>query len=247
MITKVNMPQKNIPSSKSNKARIYNNFNTFINNRGNISTNLYDNNNILFDENLNTIQNINNSRGSSNYGPVQIKTNQNVYSNNNMRNAMIQNNNNNVNVRRNNFMNQRQNNNNQMNNYKKNSLRKNSSVENKKKNNNNMYPIPNYYINTFIDFNNDTNNKNQRKTNVRSFDVAKEPLHIGVYSGIHNINNNNINNININNINYDSTDYFKRFNNFRDLNMEMNYRTQKNFYNPNNLLNNDEIFFDEII
>ena len=247
MITKVNMPQKNIPSSKSNKARIYNNFNTYINNRGNISTNLYDNNNILFDENLNTIQNINNSRGSSNYGPVQIKTNQNVYSNNNMRNAMIQNNNNNVNVRRNNFMNQRQNNNNQMNNYKKNSLRKNSSVENKKKNNNNMYPIPNYYINTFIDFNNDTNNKNQRKTNVRSFDVAKEPLHIGVYSGIHNINNNNINNININNINYDSTDYFKRFNNFRDLNMEMNYRTQKNFYNPNNLLNNDEIFFDEII
>ena len=125
----------------------------------------------------------------------------------------------------------------------KNNSKKHFSVDQKIRNNIN-YQIPNNYINTFINagnINNYDNYANTRKRNAKSFDLNREQLNIGVYSGIHNINN-NINNININNINYDSG----RFNNLIGLDMGINYNTQKNFYEPNNILNN-EIYFDEVL
>ena len=88
---------------------------------------------------------------------------------------------------------------------------------------------------------------NHIKYNRKSFDINGDSLNIGVYSGIHNINN-NINNININNINYDSMGYSNGFKNMMGLDIGMNYQTQKNFYNFNNILNNEnENIFDEMI
>jgi len=249
-------PQKNISNNisknNSNNARIFNNFNTYLNNRGNIS-NIYENNyednqgikinnNIMnLNNNINKIPNNNkNSRAHSNYGPVQIKNGKNINNNYFDVNQNIIKKNNYINInnkeRKNNFMN---NNNNKM----SNNNRKNYSVGQNKMNNI-KYQIPNNYINAFINVNNNSN-EYQRKRNAKSYDGNRNQLNIGVYSGIHNINN-NINNININNINYDSMGYSKGFNNLMGLDMGINFRTQKNFYNPNNILN-DEAYFDEIL
>ena len=256
----------NVSNNKLNNANIFNNFNGYMNNRGNITSNLY-NNNFIYEDNqgikindniINKNRNIlnkNNNKGNPKYGPIQIQIkngkknndyinqtnqmnqinqiNQYQYNNNNLRNSNVEPTNY---KRQNNFIN---------NNPKKmkNNSKKHFSVDQKIRNNIN-YQIPNNYINTFINagnINNYDNYANTRKRNAKSFDLNREQLNIGVYSGIHNINN-NINNININNINYDSG----RFNNLIGLDMGMNYNTQKNFYEPNNMLNN-EIYFDEVI
>ena len=246
----------NISKNTSNNARIFSNFNTYLNNRGNIS-NLYDNNyeekqgikinSNIMNDNMNKFQNKNNIGNYSNKAPIQIQNrnnnnNNNFFAQNNTpqyNNYINMNSNQKSNERRNNFMNNNNNNRNMNNN-----LRKNYSVGQNKINNIN-FQIPNNYINTFINVHNNENYTNQQKRYARSFDGNRNQLNIGVYTGIHNINN-NINNININNINYDSMGYSNGFNNIMGLDMGLNFQTQKNFYQPNNILN-DENFFDEII
>ena len=131
-----------------------------------------------------------------------------------------------------------------MNNNNNRKMRKNYSVGQKKMNNMN-YQIPNNYINTYINLNNNENYENQKRTYAKSFDGNRNQPNIGIYTGIHNINN-NINNININNINYDSMGYANKFNNIMGFDMGHNFKTQKNFYQASNLLNNEGLF-DEIL
>ena len=205
-----------------------NNFNTFASNRGNISSNYYQNNNN--DENIKLINNniihISNTqnRMQKNDGPVQIS---------NINKKRI---NNNINIppNYNNMMNGGENyfnlNNNSMSHY---SIGKNNQYNNG--DNLNNYPI-NKYVNNFIG-----DNQPQQKRRMKSYDKQTKNR---VYTGIHNINN-NINNININNINYDGKRLSDGFNNFIDLDMKMNYhRTQNNFYNSNNLLNTNDDYND---
>ena len=127
-------------------------------------------------------------------------------------------------------------------NHVNNNSMKNFSIGHKMQKNNNLveYPFDNYLYD-FVDVN---NNIQQHKRNTKSYDKY---MNNRVYAGIHNINN-NINNININNINYDGkrlSDGFNNFNNLGELDMNMNYhRTQDNFYDPGNLLNNKDLFND---
>ena len=197
-----------------------NNFNTYSSNRGNISSsNFYHNNNL--NENIrlnNNIMHIPNTqnRNQKKEGPVQISL-----KNRKKNNMNIIPNYNNIKERGNNF----NINNNSMNNFSM-GIQKNNNLRN--------YPLNNY-INTFININ---NNQQQPKRNTKSSE--KQIKNNRVYAGIHNINN-NINNININNINYDGKRLSEGYDNLLDLDMRMNYpRTQNNFYQPNNLLNNDE-------
>ena len=200
-----------------------NNFNTFASNRGNISSNYYQNNNN--DENIKLINNMiqipnTQTRLQKNDGPVQI-------SNINKKRK----NNNNINIPSN-YNNERENyfnaNNNSMSNY--------SMGQNIQYNNLKNYPM-NKYMNNFIE----NRQQIQQKRSTKSYDKQTKNR---IYAGIHNINN-NINNININNINYDGKRLSNGFNNFIDLDMKMNYhRTQNNFYNPNNLLNNNDDYND---
>ena len=203
-----------------------NNFNTYASNRGNISSNYYQNNNM----NNNIIHVPNQQiRTHKKEGPVQISVkNRKKIKNNNYIN-ISPNFNNNINERGNNC----NVNNNSMNNF---------SMGHKMQKNNNLPDYPfNNYLNDFVDMN---NNIQQHKRNTKSYD---KHINNRVYAGIHNINN-NINNININNINYDGkrlSDGFNNFNNLGEIDMKMNYhRTQDNFYDPGNLLNNNDIFSD---
>ena len=206
-----------------------NNFNTFASNRGNISSNNYQNNKNI--ENIKLINNIihipnTQNRLPKNDGPVQISNINRKRINNNINIPL---NYNNKIIEGENYFNP---NNNSMGHY--------SQGQNNKYSNNiniNNYPI-NKYINNFIS----NNQQHQQKKRIKSYDKQTNNR---VYTGIHNINN-NINNININNINYDGKRLSEGFNNFIDLDMKMNYhRTQNNFYNSNNLLNiNDE--YDDI-
>ena len=226
-INNFNSPkQKNLLIQKQNyKNKIIknrpNNFNTHSSNRGIISNNNYqNNNNIIHVKN----QQIKYQRSE---GPVQI----------NLKNKKKIKNNHYINVSPNYNINIPQKANNY--NINNNSL---SNLSMKHQNANIInYPINNY-LNEFIDMNNNNNPGKNRAG--KSYD---KNLHNRIYSGIHNINN-NINNININNINYDGkrlSDGFNDFNNFGDIDMNINYhRTQDNFYTPGNLLNNNDIFND---
>ena len=243
IIQKNTLVQNKIPQKQSNKnkysnAIIFNNFNNYANNKGNLSTNLNNNNNqcvkinsniIGINNNKNKPKNQNN-RPHSHYGSVQIqikngrKVNDNNYSYNNM--------NQNFNKRTNNFMNSFANNN------FNNQSSTNFSVGRTGNNYNDI--MNNNYFNPIIN----ENNARAMKRNAKSLEKYREHLNIGIYPGIHNINN-NINNININNINYDGKALSNGFNNFMGVNKEMNYQTTNNFYQPNDL--NEEIYFDEII
>ena len=101
----------------------------------------------------------------------------------------------------------------------------------------------NNYFNSIINVSN-VNNAGAMKRKAKSFEKYREQLNIGIYPGIHNINN-NINNININNINYDGKALSNGFNNFMGVNKEMIFQTTNNFYQQNDL--NEGIYFDEII
>ena len=203
-----------------------NNFNTFASNRGNISSNYYQNNNN--DENIKLINNMiqipnTQTRLQKNDGPVQISNINKKRKNNN--NINIPSNYNNIINERENYFNA---NNNSMSNY--------SMGQNIQYNNLKNYPM-NKYMNNFIE----NRQQIQQKRSTKSYDKQTKNR---IYAGIHNINN-NINNININNINYDGKRISDGFNNFIDLDMKMNYhRTQHNFYNPNNLLNNNDDYND---
>ena len=202
-----------------------NNFNTFASNRGNISSNYYQNNNN--DKNIKLINNMiqipnSQNRLQKNDGPVQISNINKKRKNNNI----------NIPSNYNNIINERENyfnaNNNSMSNY--------SMGQNIQYNNLKNYPM-NKYMNNFIE----NRQQIQQKRSTKSYDKQTKNR---IYAGIHNINN-NINNININNINYDGKRLSNGFNNFIDLDMKMNYhRTQNNFYNPNNLLNNNDDYND---
>ena len=256
IVSQGKLKHKNISNNnKFNNTRVFNNFN---NNKGNISSNFYDNNDIIdesknmnFDNIMGTNynranfqkNNNNNSRGRRNNGPIQIQIKNAMKINNNYD---IKNNNNNK-IRNNNFIEKNTNNkninkkviNNNIQNNKNFNPNKIFSVDNKKVKRN--YQIPNNYVNTFINVN---NYGIQKKRNAKSFDITnREYLNIGVYPGVHNINN-NINNININ---YDTVRFPRGFNNFMDFDMGINYQSQNNFYQPNNAINNNELFFDEII
>ena len=225
------LKQKNLLIQKQNyKNKISknkpNNFNTYASNRGNISSNYYQNNNMN-----NNIIHIPNQqiRNHKKEGPVQISVkNKKKIKNNNYIN-ISPNFNNNINERGNQY------------NANNNSM-KNFSIGHKMQKNNNLveYPFDNYLYD-FVDVN---NNIQQHKRNTKSYD---KHINNRVYAGIHNINN-NINNININNINYDGkrlSDGFNNFNNLGELDMNMNYhRTQDNFYDPGNLFNNKDLFND---
>jgi hypothetical protein len=203
-----------------------NNFNTFASNRGNISSNYYQNNNN--DENIKLINNMiqipnTQTRLQKNDGPVQISNINKKRKNNN--NINIPSNYNNIINERENYFNA---NNNSMSNY--------SMGQNIQYNNLKNYPM-NKYMNNFIE----NRQQIQQKRSTKSYDKQTKNR---IYAGIHNINN-NINNININNINYDGKRLSNGFNNFIDLDMKINYhRTQNNFYNPNNLLNNNDDYND---
>ena len=260
LISQGRIIQKKPQNNNFNNARIYNNTNNYVNNRGNIVSNICDTNDI-FEDNQENIFNINKNRNSfnnknqgkrKNNGPVQIQIqnkrniNSNMNNINNLNNNIKRNNyiNNNSN---NNFINKNSNNNIRNNNFihnnsknRKNNNSKNLSVDQKKINNN--FKVPYNYMNDYINMNNIYDNP---RRNAKSFDINREHLNIGVYPGIHNINN-NINNININNINYDSTGYNKDINKIMGLDFGINYKTQKNFYQQNNIID-DEVYFDEII
>ena len=205
-----------------------NNFNTYASNRGNIPPNYNKYNN--FDENKrinNNMVNIPNqkNRPHKKEGPVQIAVkNKKRIKNNNYIN-LSPNHDNNIKERGKNYFN-----------VSNNSL-SNFSMGNQYRNEHNIMKYPlNNYLNAFISINN-----KEPKRNIKSFDKQMKNR---VYAGIHNINN-NINNININNINYDGKKLAGGFNNLVDLDMKMNYhRTQDNFFDPNNLLNNNEILND---
>ena len=235
------IPQKQYNKNKYNNAKIFNNFNNnYANNKGNLSTNLNNNNNqgIKINSNIIGIKNNNNKNKSKNqnnrphshYGPIQIQTKngRKLNDNNNNYNNMNQN----YNKRTNNFMN------NFSNTKFNNQSPINFSVGRTGNNYNDI--MTNNYFNPIVN----VNNSKAMKRNAKSLEKYREQLNIGIYPGIHNINN-NINNININNINYDGKALSNGFNNFMEMNKEMNYQTTNNFYKPNDL--NEEIFFDEII
>ena len=204
-----------------------NNFNTYASNRGNISSNYYQNNKAVENGRINNnIVHIPNTQNriKKNEGPIQISVkNRKKIKNNNYINISPNYNDNIPRERGNNF------------NSGNNSI-SNFSMGNKMNNYNNIMKYPlNNYINAFIGI----NNNKEPKRNTKSYE--KNMKNNRVYAGIHNINN-NINNININNINYDGKRLSQGFDNFVDLDMKMNYhRTQDNFYEPNNLLNNNDI------
>ena len=204
-----------------------NNFNTYASNRGNISSNYYQNNKAVENGRINNnIVHIPNTQNriKKNEGPIQISVkNRKKIKNNNYINISPNYNNNIPRERGNNFN-------------SGNNSTSNFSMGNKMNNYNNIMKYPlNNYINAFIGI----NNNKEPKRNTKSYE--KNMKNNRVYAGIHNINN-NINNININNINYDGKRLSQEFDNFVDLDMKMNYhRTQDNFYEPNNLLNNNDI------
>ena len=203
-----------------------NNFNTYASNRGNISSNYYQNNKAVENGRINNnIVHIPNTQNriKKNEGPIQISVkNRKKIKNNNYIN--ISPNYNKIPIERGNNFNSG------------NNSTSNFSMGNKMNNYNNIMKYPlNNYINAFIGI----NNNKEPKRNTKSYE--KNMKNNRVYAGIHNINN-NINNININNINYDGKRLSQEFDNFVDLDMKMNYhRTQDNFYEPNNLLNNNDI------
>ena len=234
------IPQKQPNKNRYNNAQIFNNFNNYnySNNKGNLSTNLNNNNNqgIKINSNIIGINNNNNknkpknqnNRPHSHYGPVQIQIkNGRKLDDNKNNNNMNQN----FNKRTNNFMNN-------VNNNFSNQSSTNFSVGRTGNNYNDI--MTNNYFNSIIN----VNNARAMKRNAKSLEKYGEQLNIGIYPGIHNINN-NINNININNINYDGKALSNGFNNFMGMNKEMNYQTANNFYQPNDL--NEGIYFDEII
>ena len=232
--------QKQSNKNKYNNSKIFNNFNNYSNNKGNLSTNLNNNNNqgIKINSNIININSNNNknksknqnNRPNSHYGPVQIqiKNGRKLNDNNNNNYNMNQN----FNKRTNNFMS------NNPNNTFNNQSSTNFSVGRTGNNYNDI--MTNNYFNSIIN----VNNARAMKRNAKSLEKYREHLNIGIYPGIHNINN-NINNININNINYDGKALSNGFNNFMGINKEMNYQTSNNFYQPNDL--NEGIYFDEII
>ena len=250
-MNQVNQVNNNINSSKQKNLLIQrknyknkisknklNNFNTHASNRKNISSNYYQNNNYnnhILEENIRLNNNIihiqNQNKINRNDGPIQISLKNNKkYKNNNI---IIPPNYNNIKERKNDFNNfnnfSLSQNNNSISNYSMGNKIQNKNIIN--------YPLNNNYINNFINI---KNNK-QNKRNTKSYD---KQIKNRVYPGIHNINN-NINNININNINYDGKRLSDGFNNLIDFDMNMNYhRTQNNFYQPNNLLNNNVEFND---
>ena len=218
--------QKNLLIPKQNyKNKIIknrpNNFNTHSNNKRSMSKNYYQNN----DNNIIHIKN-QQIKYQRSEGPVQISIKDKKKIRNNHYINVSPNYNFNIPQRGNNY------------NMNNNSL-SNLSMRNQNANMIN-YPMNNY-LDEYIDMN---NNNNRQKRIGKSYD---KNIHNRVYSGIHNINN-NINNININNINYDGkrlSEGFNDFNNLGELDMKMNYhRTQDNFYDPGNLLNNNDIFSD---
>ena len=232
------IPQKQSNKNKYNNAKIFNNFNNYANNKGNLSTNLNTNSNqsikinsniigIKNNENKNKSKNQNN-RPHSHYGPVQIqiKNGRKLNDNNNNYNM-----NQNFNKRTNNFMN---------NNANQNFSNQSSTNFSVGRTGNNYNDIMDNYFNSIIN----VNNAGAMKRNAKSFEKYREQLNIGIYPGIHKINN-NINNININNINYDGKALSNGFNNFMGVNKEMNFQTTNNFYQQNDL--NEGIYFDEII
>lgn len=233
--------QKQSNKNKYNNAKIFNNFNNYANNKGNLSINLNNNNsnqgikinNNIIDINYNNnkIKSKNqNNRPHSHYGPVQIQIKNGRKLNDNNNNNY--NRNQNINKRTNNFMNNIPNNN------FNNQSSTNFSVGRTGNNYNDV--MTNNYFNSIID----VNNARAAKRNAKSFEKYREQFNIGIYTGIHNISN-NINNININNINYDGKALSNGFNNFMGVNKGMNYQTSNNFYQPNDL--NEGIYFDEII
>ena len=219
--------QKNLLIQRQNykrkimKNKQNNNFNNYASNRRNIPSNYYQNNNKIIHIPNQQI------RTQKKEGPVQISVkNKKKIKNNNYIN---------ISPNFNNIIKQRGNNFNTNNNSMTNFSQKNNNLIN--------YPLNNY-INAFVDMN---DNIQENKRSTKSYDKHMKNR---VFTGIHNINN-NINNININNINYDGkrmSDGFHNFNNLGDLgalDMKMNYhRTQDNFYDPANLLNNNDIFND---
>ena len=215
--------QKNLLIQRqNNKNKIIksrpNNFNNYASNRGNISSNNYQNNNNIIHIPNQQI------RSNKKEGPVQISVkNRKKITNSNYIN-ISPNFNNNIKERGNNF-----------------NINNNSMSNFSQKNNNLNNYLFNNYINGFVDMN---NNNLEHKRSTKSYDKHSKNR---FYQGIHNINN-NINNININNINYDGkrlSDGFNSFNNLGDFDIKMNYhRTQDNFYDPNNLLNNNGLFND---
>ena len=246
-MNQVNQVNNNINSSKQKNLLIQrgnyqnkisknkpNNFNTYASNRKNNSSNYYKNNNYNnnIEENIRLNNNIihiqNQNKLNKNDGPIQISLKNNKkYKNNNI---IIPPNYNNIKERKNDF--------NNFNNFslsQNNNSISNYSMGNKIPNKNMInYPLNNNNINNFINIKN-----NKQKRNTKSYDKQMKNR---VYPGIHNINN-NINNININNINYDGKRLSDGFNNLIDFDMDMNYhRTQNNFYQPNNLLNNNDEF-----
>ena len=248
LVNKGKIKHKNMSNNKFDNARIFNNFNNYVNNLGNISSNLCDDNDMMvinqnmklndnrMDLNMN-FPNKTSTNGRKNFGPIQIQFKNEMKINNNYINDM-----NNNRMRNNNFVEKHSKNivkNNKIIN-NNNKINKNYSVDNKKIQKNNQ--IPNNYVNTFINVN---NYDILKKRNAKSFDINTGHLNIGVYPGIHNINN-NINNININNINYDVMRYPRGFNNLIALDMGINHQSRKNFYQQNNIINND-FYFDEII